>query len=175
MLEKDLNQNTIVEAREKAQSELQKFGGLSNVSKMLSQQLKMPNLRYFGSEKEEAVERREDWLEGEEFANSRMDMKNKLEMLVNMLESSDDVAGGVTHQKEQLKSLADKNLQTILKKSRKLEKSWRELDLFYTNAAEEELRQVTILNADPAKMDDCLLYTSPSPRDRTRSRMPSSA
>ena len=29
----------------------------------------------------------------------------------------------------------------------------------------------------PAKQDkkDCLLYTSPSPRDRTRSRMPSSA
>ena len=25
------------------------------------------------------------------------------------------------------------------------------------------------------KYDDCLLYTSPSPRDRTRSRMPSSA
>ena len=24
-------------------------------------------------------------------------------------------------------------------------------------------------------VDDCLLYTSPSPRDRTRSRMPSSA
>ena len=28
-------------------------------------------------------------------------------------------------------------------------------------------------DASPAK--DCLLYTSPSPRDRTRSRMPSSA
>ena len=26
-----------------------------------------------------------------------------------------------------------------------------------------------------AKRNDCLLYTSPSPRDRTRSRMPSSA
>ena len=25
------------------------------------------------------------------------------------------------------------------------------------------------------KLDGCLLYTSPSPRDRTRSRMPSSA
>ena len=25
------------------------------------------------------------------------------------------------------------------------------------------------------RLDDCLLYTSPSPRDRTRSRMPSSA
>ena len=36
-----------------------------------------------------------------------------------------------------------------------------------------------ILGEDPAsKFDDayfCLLYTSPSPRDRTRSRMPSSA
>ena len=28
---------------------------------------------------------------------------------------------------------------------------------------------------DPAGFDACLLYTSPSPRDRTRSRMPSSA
>ena len=28
---------------------------------------------------------------------------------------------------------------------------------------------------DPAEYDYCLLYTSPSPRDRTRSRMPSSA
>ena len=26
-----------------------------------------------------------------------------------------------------------------------------------------------------AKLKNCLLYTSPSPRDRTRSRMPSSA
>ena len=29
--------------------------------------------------------------------------------------------------------------------------------------------------ADVARSMDCLLYTSPSPRDRTRSRMPSSA
>ena len=28
---------------------------------------------------------------------------------------------------------------------------------------------------EPAKKKTCLLYTSPSPRDRTRSRMPSSA
>ena len=29
--------------------------------------------------------------------------------------------------------------------------------------------------ADPDEYTPCLLYTSPSPRDRTRSRMPSSA
>ena len=31
------------------------------------------------------------------------------------------------------------------------------------------------LESVPIKVGDCLLYTSPSPRDRTRSRMPSSA
>ena len=32
-----------------------------------------------------------------------------------------------------------------------------------------------ILKSMGVKLKDCLLYTSPSPRDRTRSRMPSSA
>ena len=31
------------------------------------------------------------------------------------------------------------------------------------------------LKIDKSKVVDCLLYTSPSPRDRARSRMPSSA
>ena len=31
------------------------------------------------------------------------------------------------------------------------------------------------VSAQKAMIDACLLYTSPSPRDRTRSRMPSSA
>ena len=35
--------------------------------------------------------------------------------------------------------------------------------------------QVLFPQAPPADADPCLLYTSPSPRDRTRSRMPSSA
>ena len=35
--------------------------------------------------------------------------------------------------------------------------------------------KVQTLNAGGAGANTCLLYTSPSPRDRTRSRMPSSA
>ena len=34
---------------------------------------------------------------------------------------------------------------------------------------------MTIDESNVAQFKDCLLYTSPSPRDRTRSRMPSSA
>ena len=42
------------------------------------------------------------------------------------------------------------------------------------NASEELMKLANIMNA-PVTNTFCLLYTSPSPRDRTRSRMPSSA
>jgi len=148
---------TNVAVREKAKQELTAFGGLSTVSKSLATQLKLPNLKYFGSEKETAVERREDWLEGEEFENSRTDTKNKLKMLVNMLESSDDISAAASVEKQKIQALKDENLSKILKKSRKLEKSWRELDLFFTNAADAELRNLTIINADPSKVDESVL------------------
>ena len=37
------------------------------------------------------------------------------------------------------------------------------------------VRLVDSMGGDDAIVQACLLYTSPSPRDRTRSRMPSSA
>ena len=39
----------------------------------------------------------------------------------------------------------------------------------------ENIKAPKGLNEDVIKFISCLLYTSPSPRDRTRSRMPSSA
>ena len=49
------------------------------------------------------------------------------------------------------------------------------------NAAEDPMdrleihRKIQALPRNSARIRVCLLYTSPSPRDRTRSRMPSSA
>ena len=40
---------------------------------------------------------------------------------------------------------------------------------------EDDIRGINPLGKIPALDTGCLLYTSPSPRDRTRSRMPSSA
>ena len=39
----------------------------------------------------------------------------------------------------------------------------------------KEITKLISRNISTAKIKNCLLYTSPSPRDRTRSRMPSSA
>ena len=44
-----------------------------------------------------------------------------------------------------------------------------------TGVNEFDTKQWAARAADDAVVEDCLLYTSPSPRDRTRSRMPSSA
>ena len=60
--------------------------------------------------------------------------------------------------------------------------SWELLPVNYTDAVWSGLKRYnTITNEDgTVSFQDvtaysCLLYTSPSPRDRTRSRMPSSA
>ena len=42
-------------------------------------------------------------------------------------------------------------------------------------ALKDEGYKVVLINSNPATIMTCLLYTSPSPRDRLLSRMPSSA
>ena len=154
---KEQQQQDTRAVREKAKSQLSAVGGLGVVSKTLAQQLQLPNLRYFGTEKDDDVERREDWLAEKDFAPARKDMKDKLNMLIDLLESSDDVAASADIQKQKIQQLKDKNIAKILEKSRKLEKSWRELDLFYTNAAERELRALTVLNVDTSKTDEQII------------------
>ena len=55
----------------------------------------------------------------------------------------------------------------------------RTILVFYDAGGDTPLEKIAIARYDVGKLLkgawDCLLYTSPSPRDRTRSRMPSSA
>ena len=46
-------------------------------------------------------------------------------------------------------------------------------DIYSQILRDLELNSIFIVNEE--QLSNCLLYTSPSPRDRTRSRMPSSA
>ena len=56
-----------------------------------------------------------------------------------------------------------------------------QMGLLYTaslgvqHAATQSVRSASVVMPDDPRAYDCLLYTSPSPRDATLSRMPSSA
>ena len=53
-----------------------------------------------------------------------------------------------------------------------------DLIILFTNTVSHKMVKCAVAEAERSKAEvvrSCLLYTSPSPRDRTRSRMPSSA
>ena len=57
----------------------------------------------------------------------------------------------------------------------KVEKQARQLAYDVRYKTKQSLAQKSGGKLDPAQVQNCLLYTSPSPRDWTISRMPSSA
>ena len=85
---------------------------------------------------------------------------------------------------EEIKELLQKNKKRL---DKELQQSKEAVSLIkksmHSSLSEEEKEKVKIQLLDICKaipafalfMLPCLLYTSPSPRDRTRSRMPSSA
>ena len=75
---------------------------------------------------------------------------------------------------ERSSRLGDDQLESEMRKRR--QKMFNRL-FNLTSCERDEVAQ-TLAENDPCtkeRLEDCLLYTSPSPRDRTRSRMPSSA
>ena len=50
-----------------------------------------------------------------------------------------------------------------------------ESEILKQGVKDNNIENTSIFNSCAVTSETCLLYTSPSPRDRTRSRMPSSA
>ena len=63
-----------------------------------------------------------------------------------------------------------------LKETRRMENEKGRFTLIFLAAPNDEKAEIELTyNWDGDELGDCLLYTSPSPRDRSVSRMPSSA
>ena len=63
-----------------------------------------------------------------------------------------------------------------LKETRRMENEKGRFTLIFLAAPNDEKAEIELTyNWDGDELGDCLLYTSPSPRDRQKSRMPSSA
>ena len=69
-------------------------------------------------------------------------------------------------------SQSELNQQTVNDSIVSLSETDDVVDLFSISLSDDELNDDTSVSDN---ISGCLLYTSPSPRDRTRSRMPSSA
>ena len=67
-----------------------------------------------------------------------------------------------------------RHMAGVRKDWRNIRSDWQELDSFRTEDL-DDLYEASTRTSDVYGDFACLLYTSPSPRDRTRSRMPSSA
>ena len=78
------------------------------------------------------------------------------------------IAAGV----RRIEALRDKQLEEYLKNKEKLSNLSAEKD---EETIKELSQQIIKLGGKPSLEETCLLYTSPSPRDATLSRMPSSA
>ena len=70
--------------------------------------------------------------------------------------------------------IIDKNI-TPLKVTDSVALALTKMDLLYVTRFPVVDEGVMVSTVSLNTLIDCLLYTSPSPRDRTRSRMPSSA
>ena len=61
------------------------------------------------------------------------------------------------------------------KKEPEILKFWQDIDIYSKLRSARKGRELFVLHDGPPYANGCLLYTSPSPRDVSTSRMPSSA
>jgi hypothetical protein len=113
------------------------------------------HLPYFAPEADEDT--RSMFLEEGAFKDKRKELKALLADLIDLV--SDSAEAGEVQAKAEAKikqtaQLRKKNLATIIEKARPLEKSYRELDMFYKNAGPNNLKNVTILNVDRELIKD---------------------
>ncbi len=87
----------------------------------------------------------------------RKTVKKTLEIWSSILNSSDDISQMIENAEEQSKianETLDKNVGKALEETRDLERSYRSMALFYKNAEEEKIRNITIVNAELDQIKD---------------------
>ena len=84
------------------------------------------------------------------------------------------LASGNAHKAEEISAALPAGIELILQSDLGID-SVEETGLTFIENALIKARNAAACSGLPALADDCLLYTSPSPRDRQKSRMPSSA
>lgn len=130
--------------RDVAIQELQKDGGFATIILPLAEHLK-----YFSSAKE--ANNRAMFLEEEDFAPARKKLKSNVDTLIRILAKAESIDAMKAQAQKEVKEISDvkkKNIEKIVEKIKPIERSWRELDLFYSNASSGKVENVTMMNVN---------------------------
>jgi hypothetical protein len=113
------------------------------------------DLQYFAPEADEDT--RNMFMEESAFKDKRKELKALVADLMDLVANStsaEEVQAKCDSKINQVAKLRKKNLATIVEKAKPLEKTYRELDMFYKNAGPNKLKNVTIVNVDRELVKD---------------------
>jgi hypothetical protein len=87
----------------------------------------------------------------------REHLRNRLALWVEVLSSNAEVADMIVSSQEKTQAaskLLNENLKKAIKETHSLETAYRSVALFYKNAEQDKIRNITIFNVDPDKLKD---------------------
>ena len=101
--------------------------------------------------------RRNIFLSDEQWANERKALVNRLSVWIDLLQSNETAEKMRDKAKDkalQVEELLNKNLHTVLNRTRELEAAYRSVALFYKNTESSKVKNITIVNAEMDQLKD---------------------
>ena len=101
--------------------------------------------------------RRNIFLSDEQWANERKALVNRLGVWIDLLQSNETAEKMRDKAKDkalQVEELLNKNLHTVLNRTRELEAAYRSVALFYKNTESSKVINITIVNAEMDQLKD---------------------
>jgi hypothetical protein len=137
------------------QDQLEMYDGFDELLTPLAE-----NLRHFSPK---AAGKKKRFLQDEDSLEDRKELKDRLQAYLNILKQGETLGQKDTHKgvrklaQDKLDSneaLINENLSSILKASRDLERTYRDLENFFRNAAPQKVKNLTLLNVHPEVLLD---------------------
>lgn len=101
--------------------------------------------------------RRNIFLSDEQWANERKALVNRLSVWIDLLQSNESAEKMRDKAKDkalQVEELLNRNLHTVLNRTRELEAAYRSVALFYKNTESSKVKNITIVNAEMDQLKD---------------------
>ena len=101
--------------------------------------------------------RRNIFLSDEQWANERKALVNRLGVWIDLLQSNETAEKMRDKAKDkalQVEELLNKNLHTVLNRTRELEAAYRSVALFYKNTESSKVKNIPIVNAEMDQLKD---------------------